>query len=148
MDESSSPLCGTLWWICRGTHSTLLRRQDTHITKSWRQFIWFKKNLENGSFSAPFNKGAKVGDSSDRRVSIELSERSLSAKKRADEERAQWKKDRIRTMTNVSVSLGIIEGTSSTMTSSLFLMLPLNPSVIGGKPIPGTYTCLGENTPH
>mmetsp|Transcript_72976 Transcript_72976/g.207986 ORF Transcript_72976/g.207986 Transcript_72976/m.207986 type:complete len:170 (-) Transcript_72976:490-999(-) len=42
-------------------------------------------------------------------------------------------------MTNVSVSLGIIEGTSSTMTSSLFLMLPLNPSVIGGKPIPADY---------
>jgi len=35
--------------------------------------------------------------------------------------------------------MGIVEGTSSAMTSALFLLLPLNPAIIGGAPVPWHY---------
>ena len=57
------------------------------------------------------------------------------------EERAEreQRERRLHTLTCFVVAMGIVEGTSSTMTSALFLLLPLNPAIIGGAPVPWHY---------
>lgn len=55
---------------------------------------------------------------------------------RADRQR---KEQRLRNMTKLAVIMGVVEGASSTMTAGLFLLLPLNPSVVGGEPVPWPY---------
>ena len=35
--------------------------------------------------------------------------------------------------------MGIVEGASCIMTAALYLLVPLNPRVVGGEPVPWDY---------
>ena len=102
-------------------------RGETHITKGLKKITWFR-NLQTGSSSR--RGAAKITQSPGG---------ALEQAAKAVEERRRTKARRVRLLTNVAVSLGMVEGISSTMTSAMFLITRINPGVVGGEPLDRMY---------
>merc|ERR1712224_90708 len=60
---------------------------------------------------------------------------TVSSDGAANEAAQAVRAERVQTMTNVAVMLGIVDGISLIMTTGAYLMLPLNPTVIGEEAV-------------
>eukprot|EP00618_Florenciella_parvula_P017442 CAMPEP_0119465102 /NCGR_PEP_ID=MMETSP1344-20130328/386_1 /TAXON_ID=236787 /ORGANISM="Florenciella parvula, Strain CCMP2471" /LENGTH=701 /DNA_ID=CAMNT_0007497343 /DNA_START=366 /DNA_END=2470 /DNA_ORIENTATION=+ len=102
-------------------------RGETHVTKGLKKIWWLHK---------------QTGGSLGRRGAARITQSpggALEAAAKAMEEQKRLKARRVRLLTNVAVSLGMVEGISSTMTSAMFLITRINPGVVGGEPLDTMY---------
>ena len=103
-------------------------RGKTHIDKVWGRISWAKGVLCGGGAARIAAVSERANDENNE--DIEAPEEQA---KREEREK------RLHTTTCFVIVMGMVEGSSSTMTSALFLLVPLNPRVIGGEPIPWHY---------
>ena len=94
------------------------------MSKIWRRLGWAK--------------GVLCGGRKATQVAMASGEGEVAVETPKERRWRELKEQRLKT-TCFTVAMGIVEGTSSTMTAALFVLLPLNPRVIGGLPIPRHY---------
>lgn len=100
-------------------------RGETHLSKAWRRIVWCK--------------GMMCGGRTHRVVAADDGEEGGAAEMPADRANRKLKEQRLRNLTMFVVVMGIVEGCSCIMTAALYLLLPLQPRVIGGEPVPWHY---------